>query len=481
MSPGVRKSRPLPAPPITLSSPVPPPPPPLDGPSRSYSASSTSTSQNGHAASSSVSTITQSSSGVNGVRRLPQIDLEAPAAPSRLASHSDSLPVPGYEGNVRVLDNRSPSPAPSMRTESYRAAMPDPYYPSSRADDVPSSPVRPRGAGAPSIPGHSGQLESPESMYSPGSIYSPGTAYGGITPAGPSYAGLVPPNRSSLAYDDAFDSNPSTPRARGMALEDDYHQGVGRTPSASTTHTGQSGRFTSSADTMSSPPTSLDRSHSIDSYDSYMKDDGDGYETYMPEEGSPYADARPYEDFLGNRQPSIVLSSPSEYSPYTPIAGPSTRRVSDFDRMNAIKLELHDDELDEPYEDEEEEEDDADRFVNLALLSHIAVKVRDQVPRGTHVKGGIPYHRAFTGRDIVVRRRALRYALAHPVIAEHHPAAGTARSHAQPRLADDAGPPDCAAGRSQPPEPAVLLRGRMGRPRLDGQRGRRLYVPGRRG
>ncbi|EJD48095.1 Dbl-like domain-containing protein [Auricularia subglabra TFB-10046 SS5] len=70
--------------------------------------------------------------------------------------------------------------------------------------------------------------------------------------------------------------------------------------------------------------------------------------------------------------------------------------------MNAIKLELHDEDVEEPYDDEEEdEEDDADRFVNLALLSHIAVKVRDQVPRGTHVKGGIPYQRAFTGRDIV--------------------------------------------------------------------------------
>ncbi|KAH7105901.1 Dbl-like domain-containing protein [Auriculariales sp. MPI-PUGE-AT-0066] len=98
------------------------------------------------------------------------------------------------------------------------------------------------------------------------------------------------------------------------------------------------------------------------------------------------------------------MASPhSEYAPYTPVAGPSTRRVSDFERMNAMKLELHDEEYeDDGYEEEEEEdEDDVDRFVNLALLSHIAVKVRDQVPRGTHVKGGIPYQRAFTGRDIV--------------------------------------------------------------------------------
>ncbi|KAJ7230675.1 CNH domain-containing protein [Mycena pura] len=50
---------------------------------------------------------------------------------------------------------------------------------------------------------------------------------------------------------------------------------------------------------------------------------------------------------------------------------------------------------------EEEEEEDENRFVNFSLLSHIAVQLRDKVPRGTHVKGSIPYPRAFTGKDIV--------------------------------------------------------------------------------
>jgi hypothetical protein len=49
------------------------------------------------------------------------------------------------------------------------------------------------------------------------------------------------------------------------------------------------------------------------------------------------------------------------------------------------------------YGDEEET-----RFVNFALLSHLAVLLRDKVPRGTHVKGSIAYPRAFTGKDIVV-------------------------------------------------------------------------------
>ncbi|PFH46667.1 hypothetical protein AMATHDRAFT_69289 [Amanita thiersii Skay4041] len=50
---------------------------------------------------------------------------------------------------------------------------------------------------------------------------------------------------------------------------------------------------------------------------------------------------------------------------------------------------------------EEEDEEDETRFVNFAMLSHMAVQLRDKVPRGVHVKGSIPYPRAFTGKDIV--------------------------------------------------------------------------------
>ncbi|KAF4610695.1 hypothetical protein D9613_007108 [Agrocybe pediades] len=56
-------------------------------------------------------------------------------------------------------------------------------------------------------------------------------------------------------------------------------------------------------------------------------------------------------------------------------------------------LELHD-QPEDPFDDER-------RFINPALLSHLAVQLRDKVPRGVHVKGSIPYPHAFTGRDIV--------------------------------------------------------------------------------
>ena len=60
---------------------------------------------------------------------------------------------------------------------------------------------------------------------------------------------------------------------------------------------------------------------------------------------------------------------------------------------------------DEEYPEDEElytDSEDESMFVNFALLSHLAVRLRDRVPRGTHVKGSIPYPRAFTGKDIVV-------------------------------------------------------------------------------
>jgi hypothetical protein len=60
---------------------------------------------------------------------------------------------------------------------------------------------------------------------------------------------------------------------------------------------------------------------------------------------------------------------------------------------------------DDYYDDDDDyysDEESLDSYVNFSLLSNIAVWMRDQVPRGTHVKGSIPYPRAFTGKDIVV-------------------------------------------------------------------------------
>lgn len=71
--------------------------------------------------------------------------------------------------------------------------------------------------------------------------------------------------------------------------------------------------------------------------------------------------------------------------------------MADFEANN--QPEQYEFQDDDEFWDEEEE--DPSRFINFALLSHIAVQLRDKIPRATHVKGSVPYDKAFTGKDIV--------------------------------------------------------------------------------
>lgn len=87
------------------------------------------------------------------------------------------------------------------------------------------------------------------------------------------------------------------------------------------------------------------------------------------------------------------------------VAGPSQ-----LDRRNTHVIEQIKNFVPRPLELHEEEEadllfdEDERRFINLSLLSNLAVQLYDNVPRGTHVKGSVPYPRAFTGKDVVVCR-----------------------------------------------------------------------------
>lgn len=101
--------------------------------------------------------------------------------------------------------------------------------------------------------------------------------------------------------------------------------------------------------------------------------------------------------------PETYDDSPNGYG----IHGTSTdsfdrTRPSDYGAAGSSGGALADqeDEDDEYFTDSDDP--DPDRFVNFSLLSHLAVRLRDKVPRGTHVKSSIPYPRAFTGKDIVV-------------------------------------------------------------------------------
>lgn len=118
-------------------------------------------------------------------------------------------------------------------------------------------------------------------------------------------------------------------------------------------------------------------------------------------------------------------------------------------------LDLHEtDQMDDFWDEEEEDEG---RFVNFSLLSHIAMQLRDKVPRGTHVKGSIPYPRAFTGKDIVVRDFYLFIAILSQLFSlVHYPNPNPKRIGNKPRSFDKR-PASGSPSRSKPPKPAVLL------------------------
>ncbi|KAG7094229.1 hypothetical protein E1B28_007835 [Marasmius oreades] len=79
------------------------------------------------------------------------------------------------------------------------------------------------------------------------------------------------------------------------------------------------------------------------------------------------------------------------------------REIANYESGHIDYLDGVREETSTAYDEEGYEEDweDGDSFVNTSLLSHLAVQLRDRVPRGTHVKGSIPYPGAFTGKDIV--------------------------------------------------------------------------------
>ncbi|KAF7309564.1 hypothetical protein MIND_00327400 [Mycena indigotica] len=128
--------------------------------------------------------------------------------------------------------------------------------------------------------------------------------------------------------------------------------------------------------------------------------------SYNAEAGPSYSNGRSYESYLAEDHQSDPFYSFGELAEN--FAGPSNippsptgllQVISRYNERDPRPLELHEEE-DEGYWDEEEDDDEM-RYINFALLSHVAVQFRDKVLRGTHVKGSIPYPRAFTGKDVV--------------------------------------------------------------------------------
>ncbi|KAH9839689.1 Dbl-like domain-containing protein [Rhodofomes roseus] len=151
----------------------------------------------------------------------------------------------------------------------------------------------------------------------------------------------------------------------------------------------------------SSAATTVDRGNSFQSHTSKASETwtqpGPSYE-HSPAPSHSYLQAQ-------TPTPGQISRTSSAQGP----VGSSSRSWKDNDVIRTLQdikrpLELagdwHDEEEDDFFDEDQSEEGD-DRFFNPSLLSHIAVRLRDKVPRGTHVKGSIPYPRAFTGKDIV--------------------------------------------------------------------------------
>ncbi|KAG6849618.1 hypothetical protein H0H93_006902 [Arthromyces matolae] len=108
-----------------------------------------------------------------------------------------------------------------------------------------------------------------------------------------------------------------------------------------------------------------------------------------PNDRSPNSDYV-YTDPHLQRNPSEMLRTLGDYNN-------NTYTLGDYNNT-----EVHPEpQLEEAEYWEDEEDEDESRFINIALLSHMAVQLRDKVPRADHTKGGVQYDRAFTGKDIV--------------------------------------------------------------------------------
>ena len=179
--------------------------------------------------------------------------------------------------------------------------------------------------------------------------------------------------------------------------------GVHRNPSAATnatTTTNASSQYSSEEGTLpvvrptSSLATTLDRGDSVGSYQS----DWTQPKFPQPQVQPSYYQSQAYLE-PGPSQPAQTYAVAS--SSHSWRENDIVRQLEDIKRP----LDVQDDYPEDEYFDEEDpSEDGDDRFFNPALLSHIAVRLKDKVPRGTHVKGSIPYPRAFTGKDIVVSK-----------------------------------------------------------------------------
>ncbi|TFK29596.1 hypothetical protein FA15DRAFT_663742 [Coprinopsis marcescibilis] len=290
----------------------------------------------------------------------------------------------GYQESAPSGSSRPTHSPQSASFDKHSKPLPNPYTDPQSAHMY----SRPPGASAPYVPKHQ-QVDSSFNAYELAQASAPYNGYGRDQAYGP--AGSGGPGAGML-------SAPSDPYS------------VSR----------KSSRETMNSSTHLAYSPGPQKSSARDNRDFYPDNQISHYPNeYAPnpfEEQQPAASYQLHSTHQQNwdeRTPSMRaqhITGPAELTPPGP---PSTdndpnalfrrptdvlRTMADFQENRPHSLDLQDDIVDD-YWDEEEE--DPSSFLNLSLLSHIAVQLRDKVPRATHVKGSIPYDRAFTGKDVV--------------------------------------------------------------------------------
>ncbi|KAL7280654.1 hypothetical protein ACG7TL_005593 [Trametes sanguinea] len=418
-SPSQRAPRPLPRIPGSMSAaPVPPPPPPpiiyggMPEP-RPYHQEDHATLRPKHSSSESGRRLPptpgeMASNGYPGTVNPPPNSAMLARLPS-LNGFSDSRP--GSAGARPGSSGARPGSSDSSLRAQYTMPVPDTSDAYGRRQPTAANDMRrpPPGALPPSVPGYSSVYEDERPPSSPSDGYSMRgdyTARPGLRPYSPSQQstssyGVAPPLPHSHSYPQtAQDLGRSTSTGSGGSYQNGMN-GVDRN-SSFTTRTTLSSTYPESDAAMrpsSSLATSVDRGNSTGSYASKSSDGG--WSTTSPPSIAPTFQQPPSQQPFYYAAAQDMYSAPSSGPAGSSSSGyrdPVVRALIDYKRP----LELHEnyvEEEDDFYDDPSEDGDD--RFFNPALLSHIAVRLRDKVPRGTHVKGSIPYPRAFTGKDIV--------------------------------------------------------------------------------
>ncbi|KAG9313170.1 hypothetical protein JVU11DRAFT_6624 [Chiua virens] len=383
VSPTQRRLRPLPLPP----GPVPPP------------VSSPTDPHLGEVPQALPTASRPGTANVDGRRQLPQAPF--PQSPgfigSRGSTGSATSPTSG-KPSVAAHSEVGPNiykPVPAVPTHSNGS--------SPGADDIRDhltrkTSARPQGASAPTIPGLNGHYdENILEMYAGEELARRPTHQQQLS--------------GQLRYTDGYpqvnarphpDNNASAPlNPRIKDLHPQYSQSTDFINHADVTV----GRTTSVGSTVSSAQTDLlarnpSATTTATTYSDYqppkvgpvvpMRDISTGTYTFSAPGPSSMGYPGTYDDSsngYGIQDPSTDSFDPSRQSDYAAAGGSGGALVEAEDE-------------DEDYFTESDDPD-PDRFVNFSLLSHLAVRLRDKVPRGTHVKSSIPYPRAFTGKDIV--------------------------------------------------------------------------------